>query len=391
MKKSYKLTLSACFIGYIVQAIVCTISSLLFVQFHDEFGIPMTQITLLITVNYFLQLSIDLLAAKFASRISYRILAVSSQFFTALGLILMSVLPDLLPSSFAGLMISTVLFAIGGGLLEVIISPMVEACPITGKSQTMSFLHSFFCWGQVGVIGLSTIFFTNVGIADWRLLVRLWAILPLANMFWCMYVPIYRPAGDEDGGSSIGKLARQPIFWLFFLMMLCAGASEVSVSQWASTFAERGLGVDKTVGDLAGPMAFAICMGISRLIFGIFGERLKLRRFILFSSILCIASYACIIISPSPVLGLVGCAVCGFSVGVFWPGTLSLASIGMPTGGTALFALMALAGDLGCLSGPSIAGLVAGSNGDNLRLGTLAVIGFPILMLAGTIFFRKKN
>lgn len=391
MINDYKKTISACYIGYVVQAIACTISTLLFVNFHDEYSIPMSKITLLITINYFLQFFIDLVSAKFASKVSYRTLAFLSHLFVTIGLILLTILPDMLPSAFSGLLISTVIFAVGGGLLEVIISPMVEACPIKNKEQTMSMLHSFFCWGQVVVVGLSTVFFVIFGIKNWRHLVRLWAVVPFLNMIWCMFIPIYRPEGDGEGQSSFKKLFKSPIFWLFFLMMMCAGASEVSVSQWASTFAERGLKVSKTVGDLAGPLAFSVLMGISRVIFGFFGNKLKLERFMLFSAILCVASYVCIIVSQIAWIGLVGCAICGFSVGVFWPGTLSFASKEMPMGGTALFAFMALAGDLGCLSGPSIAGFVASATEDNLHLGILAVIGFPILMLMGAILMNKKK
>lgn len=391
MKNNCKKTVAACFIGYIVQAIVCTVAPLLFVTVSDTYGIPMTKITLLVTVNYILQLGIDLAAAKFAKHISYRVLAVAAQVLSGTGLILLTVLPELLPDPFVGLLVSVMVYAVGGGLLEVIISPMVESCPISNKEQMMSLLHSFFCWGQVGVVALSTLFFGTVGIAHWQILVRLWAIVPFANAIWFLTVPIYRPAGDVEADGSMKRLLASPVFWLFFAMMLCAGASEVAVSQWASTFAERGLGVSKTVGDLAGPMAFAVCMGISRLIYGFCGAKLRLERFILFSAVLCVASYLGIVFSPLPVLGLVSCGVCGFSVGIFWPGTLSAASGRIPGGGTALFALLALAGDLGCSAGPTLAGFVAGAYGDDLHKGILAAIVFPVLMLAGAFLLRRQK
>lgn len=390
-QQNCKKTVTACFIGYVVQAIVNTLAPLLFVTFSDSYGIPMTKITLLVTVNFLLQLCIDMVAARFASRISYRVMAVAAQLFGGAGLILLSVLPDLLPDPFVGLMLAVVVCAVGGGLLEVIVSPMVESCPLPNKQQMMSLLHSIFCWGQVAVIGLSTLFFFTVGIANWRILVRLWAIVPFANAIFFLTVPIFRPSGDGESGGSLRVLFRNPAFWLFFAMMLCAGASEVSVSQWASTFAERGLGVDKTVGDLAGPLAFAVCMGASRMIFGFFGAKLRLKRFILFSAALCIASYLCITLSPIPVLGLLGCAVCGFSVGIFWPGTLSMASESIPDGGTAMFALMALAGDIGCSGGPTLAGMVAGATGDNLHIGILSAIVFPILMLGGALVLNRRK
>ena len=307
--QSCKKTVTACFIGYVVQSIVNTFTPLLFVTFSDSYGIPMTKITLLVTVNFLLQLCIDMVDARFASRISYRVMAVPAQLFGGAGLILLSVLPDLLPDPFAGLMLATVVCAVGGGLLEVIVSPMVESCPLSNKQQMMSLLHSVFCWGQVAVIGLSTLFFSTMGIENWRILTRLWAIVPFANAIFFLTVPIFRPSGDGESGASLRVLFRNPMFWLFFAMMLCAGASEVSVSQWSSAFAERGWGVTKTFGDLAGPMAFAVCMGTSRMIFGFFGAKLRLKRFILFSALLCIAAYLCIGLAPIPALGLFGCAV----------------------------------------------------------------------------------
>lgn len=390
MKCTCKRTVTACFIGYVVQSIVNTFCPLLFVTFSDTYGIPMTKITLLVTVNFLLQLCIDMVAARVANRISYRVMAVAAQAFSGAGMILLSVLPDLLPDPFVGLLLAVMVCAVGGGLLEVIVSPMIEACPLSNKQQMMSLLHSVFCWGQVAVIALSTLFFSVIGIENWRILTRLWAIVPFANAVFFLFVPIYRPEGDGEGGLPLRKLVALPAFWLFFAMMLCAGASEVSVSQWASAFAERGLGISKTIGDLAGPMAFAICMGASRMIFGFFGAKLRLERYILFSSILCIASYLCIVFSPVPVLGLLGCAICGFSVGIFWPGTLSMASGTIPGGGTAMFALMALAGDIGCSAGPTLAGMVAGARGDDLRLGILAAIAFPILMLGGGLILLRR-
>lgn len=392
MKQNCNRTVAACFVGYIVQAIICTFAPLLFVTFSDSYGIPMTKITLLVTVNFLLQLCIDLCAVKFAKYISYRAMAVAAQLFAGGGLILLTALPDLLPDPFVGILLSTMVYAVGGGLLEVIVSPMVEACPTPNKEQMMSLLHSFFCWGQVGAVALSTVFFSTVGIGHWRVLARLWALVPFANALNFLTVPIYRPEGDGGAGIPVRRLTATPVFWLFFVMMLCAGASEVAVSQWASAFAERGLGVNKTVGDLAGPMAFAVCMGVSRLIYGFFGSRLRLERFILISALLCVASYLCIGFSPSPILALVACGICGFSVGIFWPGTLSAASGALPGGGTAMFALLALAGDVGCSAGPTLAGLVAGACGDNLHLGILSAIAFPVLMLGGAcLLFRRRR
>ncbi len=383
MNGHYQKTIYACFVGYIVQAIVNNFVPLLFLTFQASYGIPLSRITMLVTINFGLQLLVDLASVGFVDRIGYRTSMVLAHALAAAGLILLAALPELLPSPFAGILLSVCVYAVGGGLLEVLVSPVVEACPSGHKEQAMSLLHSFYCWGHVGVVLVSTAFFALFGVEHWRVLALVWALIPLGNMAAFTRVPI--PALLEDGerGMTMGELARKKVFWVFLLMMLCAGASEQGVSQWASTFAEKGLGVSKTVGDLAGPMAFAALMGTSRAVYGKYGEKLNLDHFMAGSALLCAAAYLCISLVPSPEIGLIGCAVCGLSVGIMWPGTFSKASAGLPRGGTAMFALMALAGDLGCSGGPTLVGMVSSALGDDLKRGILAGIVFPILLLAG--------
>lgn len=379
--KPYRKTMTACFIGYIVQAIVNNFVPLLFVLFQTSFHIPLSRITVLITVNFLVQLAVDMLSAGFVDRLGYRASAVLAHICAAVGLVLLTVLPDRLPDPFVGILIAVVIYAVGGGLLEVLVSPIVEACPNDNKEQTMSLLHSFYCWGHVGVVLLSTVFFAVFGIANWRVMAWLWALLPLANAILFSRVPLYSLHAEGERGLTLRELFSSRVFWLLMLMMTCAGASEQAVSQWASAFAEQGLGVSKTVGDLAGPMAFATLMGTSRLLYGKYGDRLDMGLCMKGSCVLCIASYLCISLVPSPVVGLIGCAVCGFSVGVLWPGTFSRAAATVRGGGTALFAMLALAGDLGCSGGPTLAGFVSDLAGGNLRVGILAAIVFPVLLL----------
>lgn len=388
MKNPYQKTIYACFTAYIIQAIVNNFVPLLFLTFQDSYRIPLSQITLLVTLNFALQLLVDLASVGFVDRIGYRASMVLAHALAAAGLALLAILPELLPSPFLGILLSVCVYAVGGGLIEVVVSPVVEACPSAHKEQAMSLLHSFYCWGHVGVVLLSTAFFALFGTAHWRVLALAWALIPLGNLFAFLRVPI--PALLEEGqrGMTIGELARNRMFWVFLLMMLCAGASEQGVSQWASTFAEKGLGVGKTVGDLAGPMAFAVLMGTSRAIYGRYGDRLDLDRFMAGSALLCAAAYLCVALAPSPVVGLIGCAVCGLSVGILWPGTFSKAAAGLPRGGTALFALMALAGDMGCSGGPTLVGMVSSALGDDLKKGILAGIVFPALLLAGLALSR---
>lgn len=391
MKKNYTKTIYACFIGYIVQAVVNSFVPLLFVTFQKTYGIPLSQITLLITVNFVVQLLVDLLSAGFVDKIGYRASMVTAHIFAAAGLGMLTFMPDICSDSFAGLLASVIVYAVGGGLLEVLVSPVVEACPTDNKEKTMSLLHSFYCWGCTGVVLLSTVFFAIFGIRHWRIMTIIWMLLPIANMILFTRVPIYSLQEDGVKGMSLGGLFKEKIFWMLMIMMLCAGASEQAVSQWASTFAEQGLGITKTVGDLVGPMMFSILMGTSRLIYGKFGDRMNLDRFMKLSCALCVAAYLCISLVPNPVVQLIGCGICGFSVGIMWPGTFSRASASLKRGGTALFAMLALAGDMGCSGGPTLVGMISSVAGGNMRIGILAGVIFPVVLLAGLVFGGKKR
>ena len=391
MKDKYQNTMYACFVGYIVQAIVNNFVPLLFLTFESSYGIPLSQITMLITFNFGIQLLVDLLSAKFVDKIGYRVSIVMAHIFAALGLAGLVVLPDLLPNAFAGLLIAVVIYAIGGGLIEVLISPIMESCPSENKEKAMSLLHSFYCWGHVGVVLLSTLFFWFFGIADWKILALLWVIIPVCNGILFCKVPIAPLIEEGETGMSLRELCKNRIFWILMLMMMCAGASEQAVSQWASTFAEQGLGVSKTIGDLAGPMSFAILMGSARAFYGKFGDRIDLDKFMQASSLLCIVSYLCISLSPSPLFSLIGCFLCGLSVGIMWPGTFSKASAALRNGGTAMFALLALAGDVGCSGGPTLVGFATGLASDDLKKGILAGIIFPILLIVGIVSLKKAK
>ena len=391
MKTNYKKTMYACFIGYIVQAIVNNFVPLLFVKFQNSYNISLSQVTSLITVNFIIQLLIDMLSAGFIDKIGYRASAVTAHVFAASGLILLTVLPELLPDSFSGIIISVVIYAVGGGLLEVLVSPIIEACPTDNKEKAMSLLHSFYCWGHVGVILISTVFFYIAGISNWRILTLIWAVIPIANIFLFIKAPIYTLNENGNQGLGLKELFKKKIFWILMLMMMSAGASEQAVSQWASAFAEKALGISKTAGDLAGPMTFAILMGTARLIYGKYGDKFNLDRFMKYSCILCIISYSCISLIPVPAISLLGCAICGFSVGILWPGTFSKASAAIQGGGTALFAMLALAGDFGCSAGPSLAGYISSGFGGNLKAGILAATVFPVILLISLFALNRSK
>lgn len=382
MKKNYTYTIYACYIGYIVQAIINNLAPLLFLTFNRSFGISMERIGLLITINFGTQIVVDFAAAKYVDRIGYRVSIVAAHVLSAIGLISLGVLPLHMGDPYAGLIIAMVCNAIGGGLIEVLISPIVEAAPSSSaKEAAMSLLHSFYCWGHVGVVVLSTVGFQILGMERWYYLPVLWSIVPIVNVLLFLQVPI-RVLVSEDEKIPAGKLLSQGTFWLFFALMLCAGASEQGMSQWASLFAEEGLGQSKMVGDLLGPCFFAVLMGCSRVYYGKFGERIDLRKFMAGSSVLCIISYLLAVLMKNPLLALLGCGLCGLSVGIMWPGTFSLAAKGCPQGGTFMFGLLALAGDMGCAGGPAVVSLVSGFLPEyGIKAGLAAAIVFPCVML----------
>ena len=390
IRKSYNHTIYASYVGYITQAIVNNFAPLLFLTFMADFDLTMDKITLITTVNFAVQLAVDAFAVKVVDRIGYRPCIVGAHVFAVLGLAGLALFSMVMPP-FAGVMTAVVLYAIGGGIIEVLISPIVEACPTDAKASAMSLLHSFYCWGHVFLVVVSTVFFAVFGMENWRVMACIWALVPLANIFYFLLVPIYPVVAEGTKQMSLRELLGKRVFWLILVMMVCAGASEQAMSQWSSAFAEKALGVSKTIGDLAGPCAFAFCMGTARAIYGKFAERIPLKAFMIGSSALCIGCYLLASLSGNALLGLVGCALCGFSVGIFWPGTFSIAPGVLPGGGTAMYALMALCGDLGCSGGPTLVGLVANGAGGELRYGIIAALVFPVLMLLLTSALKEKK
>ncbi len=388
IRNSYNHTIFACGLGYVVQAIVNNFVPLLFVFLSGDFGISLSKITFLITVNFAIQLTIDLVSAGFIDRIGYRASIIIANVFASAGLISLGILPYIM-NPFTGLMIAVCVYAVGGGLLEVVVSPIVEACPTTRKAATMSLLHSFYCWGHVIVVILSTLFFRVAGMENWRIAAFLWALWPLTNILYFVVVPIPQLEKDEKNGG-LKNLLSSGLFWLLVLLMLCAGAAELAMSQWSSAFAEKSLNVSKTTGDLLGTLMFATLMGISRVAGVKIIGKLGLKKFLLLSCVLCIISYLIAGCAENPLLGLLGCGLCGFSVGIMWPGTYSTAAKLLPSGGTAMFAFLALGGDLGASGGPTLVGLVSGALGDNLKVGLLAAIIFPTILLIGLALIKDK-
>lgn len=390
MVNNYKKTLTACYLGFITQAISANFAPLLFLKFHHDYQISLGKIALISTVFFLTQLAVDIFCSCFVDRIGYRKCVVASEICAAAGLAGLALLPDILPSPFTGIIICVMIYAVGSGLIEVLGSPIVEACPFEHKEAAMSLLHSFYCWGSVAVILLSTVFFSIFGIGCWKRLACIWALIPLYNIYNFATCPIEPPVKDGRG-MKINRLFQVPLFWISLILMVCAGASELAMAQWASAFAESALGLSKAMGDLAGPCMFAVTMGISRVLFGKSGDKLNLMKFMIGSGCLCLLCYLLASLSANPVLGLTGCMICGFSVGIMWPGTISICSKRLPGGGTAMFALLATAGDLGGAFGPGLVGAITQHAGSNLQKGMLAGCIFPLVLIVSLLILGSIN
>lgn len=389
IKEKYRKTLLACYLGFVTQAICANFIPLLFMVFHENYRISFWNLAFISTTFFFTQLVVDFICAKLVDKIGYRSCIVVAEITSGVGLASLAILPDIMSSPYVGILICVIIYAIGSGLTEVLASPIIEACPFENKDAMMSLLHSFYCWGSVGVILGSTLFFTCFGLGNWKILALLWSLIPLYNIYNFVTCPIENLL-DEGESMTMGQLLKSKFFWLFILLMVCAGSSEIAMSQWASAFAESSLNVSKTVGDLTGPCGFAICMGISRTLYGKFGRKVDLSIFMIVSGILCLGCYLLAGLANIPIMGLFGCAVCGFPVGIMWPGSISISSKVIPRGGTAMFALLALAGDLGGAVGPAIIGNVSQGAGNNLQAGVLAGIGFPIGLVVCVLAIRKR-
>lgn len=388
---NYNTTMRACFTGTVVLAIIVNFAPLLFLMIQSTYGISLEKITLLITLNFATQLLTDFASLWFVDKIGYRAAAVGAHILCATGLILMSILPDVCADPFIGFLIPVIIYSVGGGLLEVLMTPIVHSCPSENKTKALSLSHSFYCWGHVAVILVSTLFFYSIGIEHWKVLCIGWAIIPIWNTFAFLKVPIAKAEEEEESISGFFALFHSRIFWLFMLVMLCAGASEQAVAQWASTFAESALGVNKFVGDLAGPMTFAIAMGITRAFYGKYGEHIQIERFMKWSGVLCIISYLLLALIPNPIIGLASCTLTGFSVAIMWPGTCAMTAATLKNSSVSIFALLALAGDVGCSVGPTVVGFVSSHFNDDLRKGILAAIIFPIVLLIGVLYLSKRK
>ncbi len=388
MTKNYNYTRVCCYIGYFVQAIINNFLPLLFVTFNTDYGISYERLGTLIVINFCTQIAVDIVSVKIIDKIGYKNTVLLAHILAAAGLTLLAILPRAMDNTFLAIIISILCYAFGSGLIEVIISPIIEYLPSDAKAASMSLLHSFYCWGQLATVLLTTVLFLVMGIKNWSYISLIWAVVPLINLFLFIKAPIVVPESEKEHKRN-KDIFKKSDFYIMLVVMLCAGASELAVSQWASAFAETALHLNKAAGDLAGPCAFALFMGTGRVIYGVIGHKLNIKWAMLICSVLCFASYIVIALCPSAMVSLIFCAVCGFSVSVMWPGTLSMSAASFVTGGALMFGLLAAFGDLGCSVGPWLTGIVADSHG--LRTGFLMSAVFPLIMILVIIYLIKKD
>lgn len=388
MRRNFKYTVIACYIAYLTQALVINFTPLLYITFQNDLGLTLSQISLLIAVNFGTQMLTDISSSPIVERIGHRAAVVMAHIFCSVGMICFALLPPVMENDFLAIMIPTVICGVGGGLIEVMVSPIMEACPTEHKSAQMSLLHSFYCWGQAGVVLISTLFFSIFGLEHWPIVSCLWALIPMCDILLFAFVPI-NDLVQEGEGETRRRLLSRPTFWAMMGLMICAGAAEITMSQWASGFAEAGLGVPKAMGDLLGPCLFALLMGTARVLSAVLSRRVSLYTLMGGSCVLCILSYLIAVLAPHPLIALLGCGLCGLSVGVMWPGTFSLAAEHIPLGGFPMFAILAFCGDVGCTTGPTVAGQIAVACDGDLKAAFLFALIFPLCALAILMALRR--
>lgn len=395
----YRLTTISCFVGIFAQAVIINLAALLFMPLMRLHGLTYVQLGTLVAVNFSVQVGSDLVFSGLIDRIGFRRLVLPACLVGSLGLFLFALAPVLLPGRvFAGLLAATAVYSAAGGLLEVLLSPIVNAIPNEEKGAAMSLLHSFYAWGQMATIILTTLFLFLVGERHWQWMVGFWALLPLANFLLFLKAP-FPPSVPEEHRLNMGDLILKPFCLLAFAAIFFGASAEVLMNQWTSAFMERALLLPKLTGDLFGMCGFALMLGLGRAWHGKYGARFDISKALVAMSALAVLCYLVVALAPGSWPGLLACMVCGFATSLLWPGTLIVASERYPLAGAWMFALLAAAGDVGAGLGPWFTGWVVdhaidtaaalrleqwlGIGGEQaaLRLGILAGTIAPLLAL----------
>lgn len=388
MKSKYTVTKITCYIGYVVQAVINNFLPILFIVFQDIYGLGYEKLARLIAVNFITQIITDFLTPKIVNKIGYRKAIILCQAAATTGLLMLGILPRFVSNVYPVIIFSIIVYAFGSGLIEVLFSPVIEHLPIDNKSGNMSLLHSFYCWGQAFTIIVTTALVSFFGYKGWANIPLVWAVLPFIDMLLFIKAPIVEPKEDEKE-QGFKELFKNRKFKLYMLMMLCAGASEIAMAEWASMFAQQSLGVSKVIGDLTGPCLFAIFMGLGRIWYAAVSNKISFTKAIIVLNSICAVCYLGVAFCKISVLALVFCAVCGFTVSISWPGIYSLGAETFPKGNAVMYSTFALCGDMGCCLGPWVLGFVAEFFGLNAGFAVATV--FPITMVATALLVNKKD
>ncbi len=384
--KKYFPTKLAGYVGFVVQAIVNNFLPILFIVFQNVYNLSYEKLGRLILFNFATQMFIDLITPKIIAKIGYRKAASLSQGAAAAGLILLGTLPSLMNNTYLAIIISIIIYATGSGLMEVILSPMIEMLPTGNKSGNMAVLHSFYCWGQAFTVLVTTGLVFLFGFKQWYFIPAIWAIIPFLNMFSFLRVPIVQPSPDEKM-STFSELVKKPLFLVYMVMMFCAGASEIAMAEWASIFAQNALGVSKAIGDITGPCAFALFMGTGRVVYAKLSKKVSFTKMLVILNIFCFVCYMVVAVCKIPIIALIFCAVCGFTVSISWPGIYSAGARTFTTGGAVMFSVFAMCGDTGCALGPWLIGVLADKF--SLNVGFAAASVFPLVMVICALYILK--
>lgn len=400
----YRLTIRCCYLGMFVQAIVINLAPILFIPFKEQLGLTFEQLGRLILINFVTQVAFDLIAGATVTRLGVRRMVVAAHILVTLGLWLFAWLPGRLTSPYAGLVIGTIVFSMGGGVLELLLSPIINAVPSERKAADMSLLHSFYAWGQMTVILLTALAVFVLPAGPWRWVAPFWSIVPALGAWGFSRAPI-PPFVEEEKRHRLRELLRVPAFLAAMLGLALAGASEIAISQWISAFAEKALRFPKLLGDLGGVCLFAAALGVGRTWYGLYGHKVCIRTRMIGGALLATVMYVLASLSPWPWVSLLACVMSGLAVSLFWPGLLSLTAVRFPLAGASMFAVLCAAGDMGCALAPWAVGLCAdrvtalGLGGGmgwtpeafGLRMGLLAGALFPFGLLLVLIGLRQKG
>ena len=390
MTQNYKITKYTCYLFYVLQGTLLNLTPLLFVPLMEQYGLSYMKLGALASVNFATQLIVDIVLSKLTDKHRYRISLRLSASAAFIGYMIFAWAPGRLGDPYTWLLIGTVVYSIGAGLMEITISPLIHALPDKAKGKSMAILHSFYAWGVVLTVIVSTSVLAIIGRDKWNFIVTGWLIVPVIGFILSCIMPVPKPeSGENERTAGSFRILIKPAFILFLAMIFFGSCAEAVMTQWSSAFLERAVGLDKLIGDIAGMSMFALMLGLCRMASAALDKKISLSTYMMLGTIGAVICYIIVSVSNVAAVSLIFCALTGFMVGMLWPGTLVLAADAFPKAGAWLFAYLAVAGDLGGVFGPWITGAIADRSGLNAGLGAAAI--FPVIGLICMIIYKRRT